>query len=58
MIEILAFLAIWWYPIVMVALMSLLIWYVTRPESSEMILARQKADYERAHAYTEGKCHE
>jgi hypothetical protein len=50
------FLAIWWQPIVLVLIMSFMLWYVSRPETPEEIKARQKRDFDRAHAYAEGVC--
>jgi hypothetical protein len=55
---ILAFVAFWWQPVVGLAIISFMFWFAMRPESPELKLARQKADYDRAHAYTDGKCPE
>lgn len=56
---ILAFLSIWGPPIGMVVVLSLFAWYMVHAERldkawrnhPDTIAARQKADYERAHAY-------
>lgn len=54
---ILDFLANWWQPIVGFLVIISMFWYVIRTSNHpDMIRAIQKADYDRAHAYTKGKC--
>lgn len=60
MTVIFAWLAIWWYPLAMAGVLWVLVWhhvqYAKWYSSDEAVKARQKADYERAHAHTNGKC--
>ena len=60
----LAWLALWWQPIAFAAVMAFFFWYMAHTarldkawrNHPDTIAAQQKADYDRAHAYTEGKC--
>jgi hypothetical protein len=55
--SVLSFLSFWWQPIVGFIVVAALLWFTIRDtRSPEFIEMMQKADYERAHAYTKGKC--